>query len=250
MSTLPTASSSTSPFLVRALARCGMPAWYAATVLVFALLAAVPTLWPALDLGVAGAFRSPGTVWGGARDWWWVVLINDHVPSVFRAGLALAALGWLLAQTRWALRAGWQRWRLPLAFVAMAGVLGPGLVVNWVVKDQWQRARPYQVTQFGGSQQFSRAGVMTDQCQVNCSFVSGHVACGAFFIGLGLVLRRRMRWLVGGAAAGLCIGFARMAASGHWLSDVLWAFPVTLLSSWLVWRVLCWLYARPSRTVG
>ena len=106
--------------------------------------------------------------------------------------------------------------------------------------------------QFGGTAHFTRATVMTDQCDANCSFVSGHVACGIFLAGFALIHRRRAgRWTAVGVVAGLAIGFARMSDVAHWLSDVLWAFPITLAVSWIVWRVLEHLYARkPSRTVG
>ena len=119
--------------------------------------------------------------------------------------------------------------------------------MNLVFKDNWQRARPYQVEQFGGSQQFTRAAVMTDQCDNNCSFVSGHVACGFFLASLMLAHRRsRVVWAVTGVSAGLLIGFARMADVAHWLSDVLWACPITLLCSWVVWKLLLLVYRPPE----
>lgn len=182
-----------------------------------------------------------------AVNWWWVELINDYVPTVFRYFLLMAFLGWLTTF----FKDRWKSWRLPLAFIVVAGVLGPGAVVNWGFKDHWQRARPYQVENLGGSQKFTRATVMTDQCDNNCSFVSGHVACGIFFVSLGLVHRRRQRtWAVVGVLSGLTIGFARMADVAHWLSDVLWAFPITLATSWLVWKALTALQSKPWRTVG
>jgi membrane-associated PAP2 superfamily phosphatase len=77
------------------------------------------------------------------------------------------------------------------------------------------------------------------------------VACGVFLVSLGLVHRRRQRrWAAAGVVSGLVIGFARMADVAHWLSDVLWAFPITLLTSWLVWKALLLLYRKPSSTVG
>ncbi len=214
--------------------------------LLFVALALVPTLWTSVDLAAAALFAGTEPVINSGA-WWWVALINEYVPAVFRGLLAVAFAGWLVATGVRTLRA----WRLPLIYVVIAGVLGPGAVVNMVFKDHWQRARPYQVEHLGGNKNFSRAGVITDQCDNNCSFVSGHVACGAFLIGLGLVHRKRRRaWAAVGAIAGLTIGFARMSALDHWLSDVLWAFPITLATCWLVWRALSWLYARPSRTVG
>lgn len=210
------------------------------------LMALVPTLWTEFDLQAAALFVGPQARLQ-AVHWWWVEWINAWVPFTFRVCLVIALLGLIAAHAR----ARWQAWRLPLAFVVAAGILGPGMVVNWGFKENWQRARPYQVENFGGPQKFSRATVMTDQCNNNCSFVSGHVSCGVFLISLGLVHRRRQRrWAVAGVAAGLAIGFARMADSAHWFSDVLWAFPITLLTSWLVWKALLLVYRKPSSTVG
>jgi lipid A 4'-phosphatase len=208
--------------------------------------ALVPTLWTGLDLQAAALFAGTQAP-VNAVNWWWVEWINGWIPAVFRACLVIALLGWLVAQ----FGSRCQAWRLPLAFVVVAGVLGPGMVVNWGFKENWQRARPYQVENFGGPQKFSRAAVISDQCNNNCSFVSGHVSCGVFLISLGLVHRRRQRrWAAIGVASGLVIGFARMADVAHWLSDVLWAFPITLLSCWLVWQGLLRIYRKPSTTVG
>ena len=229
--------------------------WY---LLMGATLAAlVPTIWPGLDLQLAGLFTGESPTIHSV-DWWWVTAINEYVPAAFRVLLGLCFVGWVVVT----LRPHWKAWRLPLAFVVIAGIMGPGLVVNAVFKDHWQRARPYQVTDFGGTKQFTRAAVITNQCEENCSFVSGHVACGVFFSSLLLVLPQRRRlWAITGTAAGVVIGFARMSDVAHWFSDVLWAYPITLATSWLVWRGLCRAYrwydsrtsssdAKPSRTVG
>ena len=200
----------------------------------FVALALLPTVWTSLDLDAAALFIGQAAPIGAAK-WWWVEWINLYIPAAFRTMVVLALLGWLLAN----LRSWGQRWRLPLAFVVLAGALGPGLLVNSGFKDNWQRARPYQVQPFGGTQQFTRATVMTDQCNNNCSFVSGHVACGFFFASMMLAHRRRQRmWAFTGVTAGLVIGFSRMADGAHWLSDVLWANPITLLCSWFIWKIL------------
>lgn len=201
-------------------------------------LALLPTAWTMLDLRAAGIFLG-SDAHNGVFRWWWVELINLYIPAVFRVLVFVALAGWIWAS----LDASKKHWRLPLAFIVLAGALGPGLVVNGVFKDNWQRARPYQVQEFGGAQQFTRAAVLTDQCNNNCSFVSGHVACGFFLASLMLIDRKRRRaWAVAGGGAGLTIGFARMADGAHWLSDVLWASPITLLTSWLVWQTLLRVY--------
>lgn len=202
--------------------------------LAFALLALVPTVWTSVDVRAAGVFFGSEKQ-GQPAAWWWVELINLYIPLLFRwtvfVSIVLFALSFV-----------WKRLahlRFTLAFLALAITIGPGLVVNGVFKDNWQRARPYQVTEFGGTQQFTRAAVMTDQCDNNCSFVSGHVACGFFLMSLMLLQpERRRQWAVAGALGGLLIGFSRMADTAHWLSDVLWAGPITMVSSWLVWHAL------------
>lgn len=213
------------------------------------LFALVPTIWPEMDIYTGTLFAKDKPL-GSAVDWWWVQLINLYVPAVFRVGIVIALTFWLIATVRKRGRA----FRLAMAFLVLAGILGPGALVNLGFKDQWQRARPYQVENFGGTRLFTRAAVPTDQCEDNCSFVSGHVACGFFFTSLMLIQRRRrIAWATIGTASGLMIGFARMADMAHWFSDVLWAYPITLLASWAVWKVLHRIYgsaARPEVTVA
>lgn len=220
------------------------PPLFFALIGLFIFFALIPTLWPALDLQAAALFTGkPPQV--AAASWWWVEIINLYVPLAFRIMVFTALALWLVAT----MKVQWSQWRLPLAFVVLSGALGPGLLVNAGFKDHWQRARPYQVENFGGTQQFTRAGVMTDQCSNNCSFVSGHVACGFFFASLMLLHRRRqVAWALIGTSAGLLIGFARMANVAHWLSDVLWAAPITLLCSWVIWKVLSRIY-QPKPTL-
>jgi lipid A 4'-phosphatase len=210
------------------------------------VLALVPTFWMSIDIQAASYFAGTDPYIRSA-NWWWVEWINQYVPAAFRGGIALAIVAWIYCTVR----KSNMHLRMALAFLVIAGILGPGAVVNWGFKDNWQRARPYQVADFGGDKQFSRAAVMTDQCDNNCSFVSGHVACSFFLTSLMLIQRKRkVAWAMTGSLAGIVIGFARMSDMAHWLSDVLWAYPITLGTSWIVWRALLWAYTRPDATVG
>lgn len=222
------------------------PALFWQLVAISVVVALVPTFWPQLDVAAAALFSGTAPV-VSSKAWWWVEIINQWVPAAFRVLLMVCAAGWLLAH----LTPRWKAWRLPLAFVVCAGIAGPGAIVNWGFKDQWQRARPYQVENFGGPQTFTRATVMTDQCTSNCSFVSGHVACGFFFSSLLLVATRRKKlWIAVGSASGAIVGFARMSDMAHWFSDVLWAYPITLMSSWLVWQLLRRLYGTQGAEIN
>lgn len=192
------------------------------------LVALIPTIWSSLDLKFATLFFSDSK----ASSWWWVEILNRYTPSVFRGLVLVCSALWLATR----LNSRWEKWHLPLAFVAVAGIAGPGLAVNGIVKPIWERARPLQISEFGGVQQFTPAVKLAEECSNDCSFVSGHAACGFFFCSLCLIFRRHAKaWIITGIIAGTAIGFGRMSSMAHWLSDVLWAFPVTLLSSWIVW---------------
>lgn len=208
-------------------------ALYGLLVVIAFTAALVPAVFPAMDLAVAGYFLKVDSPIK-TTDWLWVTLINEHTPTVFRSIAVLCLPAWLFA--RRAQR--YQHWVLPIAFVGLGLLLGPGLVVSGL-KDLTQRARPFHVTAFGGEKQFTPALQITDQCNDNCAFVSGHAADGFFLVGLMLLSRRRRAWWVAfGLISGLVVGFARVSVGAHWLSDVLWAFPVALVSSWVVWVAL------------
>jgi len=122
-------------------------------------------------------------------------------------------------------------------------IIGPGLLVNTLFKDNWGRARPSQVEEFGGTKQFTRAALPADQCAKNCSFVSGHASVGFFFLAFAYVWpRRRILWLASGTALGLGIGLVRIMQGGHFFSDVIFCGIVVYLSA----RVLHALMFRPA----
>ena len=117
-------------------------------------------------------------------------------------------------------------------FVIIALLLGPGLVVNQVFKQNWGRARPNEVVQFGGPNTYSAPLEISNQCESNCSFVSGHASGGFFILTLTWALRRR-RWFWIGLISGSLVGLGRILQGGHFLSDIVFAFWTVYFSSQL-----------------
>ena len=58
-------------------------------------------------------------------------------------------------------------------FLIATLALGPGLVTNVILKDNWGRPRPPEVTQFNGPEQFRPWWDPRGPCERNCSFVAG-----------------------------------------------------------------------------
>jgi membrane-associated PAP2 superfamily phosphatase len=128
--------------------------------------------------------------------------------------------------------------------LSLVMVLGTGVVVNAILKDNWGRPRPVDTQTFGGAGTFEPALLPSNQCDSNCSFVSGHAATGFTLLALGLLgaPATRRRWLLWGLAAGLTTGALRIAQGGHFLSDVLfsglviWLCGATLRAGYLYLR--------------
>lgn len=129
------------------------------------------------------------------------------------------------------------RRRREILFLFVALALGPGLVVNTVLKDNSGRMRPVNVIEFGGSGMFTGAFARATQCPSNCAFVSGHAAVSTFpSAGWFIARSRRARrgWLAGGVLLGLTVGSFRVMTGSHFLSDVVMA----MIFVWIV-TALC-----------
>jgi lipid A 4'-phosphatase len=208
-----------------------------------ALLAALFLAFPDLDLRAARLLLAP--------DGTFLLSDNAFIDSVRQQFVGLLALGLFLGGALAWLASWWpgaplrlRALRRAAAFVALVQLLGPGLLVNVVFKDQWGRARPHQVQAFGGELRFTPAWQPSDQCHKNCSFVSGDASVGFGLIALAWVTRRRGAWFAAGLAVGAALGVMRMAQGSHFLSDVIFSFYAVWFVAWALAR---WLLpvARP-----
>ncbi|MDH5360290.1 MAG: phosphatase PAP2 family protein [Gammaproteobacteria bacterium] len=116
--------------------------------------------------------------------------------------------------------------------------IGPGLIVNSTFKEHWDRARPITVMEFGGDKIFTPAFVISDQCETNCSFTSGHPTILFAFLSLALLLngQRRRQVIYFSIIGGGIIGLGRIIQGGHFLSDVMISgFIVSMVAYSLYW---------------
>ena len=139
--------------------------------------------------------------------------LHDTVPTV-AATLLLVALLWRLDQRRWSL--------------TVAAAVGPGMFLNWCLKQLFSRQRP-------------SVGPFVQLLQ-SYSFPSGHTI-GATLLygvlaayGIAHVRHAGTRWAIAvlAAAAVVAVAFSRLYLGVHFLSDVLAAVCVGVF-----WLALC-----------
>ena len=209
---------------------------------------------------VGHAFIGPGVLGNFLRVIGWLVPSALLAISLMSGltGLVLADWSRIVAKFPWLGRfapkrpsgAFWNSFQtryLPLftfartAFLALSMLLGPGLLVNGILKDHWHRPRPVQVTEFGGTAQFQPWWSRDGSCETNCSFVSGEASAATWLLAPALLVPAPFQPLAVAAAFmfAIAVGRLRMAFGGHFLSDTLISILLTtlvilLLHRWLI----------------
>lgn len=200
---------------------------------VFVVFALICVCIPEIDLAITALFFDPETGF----------YLNDNLAvqviyNVFRympAFLLPAMLIMLVAP--WFIKS-LQGTRKYTSFLLLVLLIGPGIVVHPILKDNWDRPRPRNVQEFGGEYQFQPAFIPAENGGKNKSFASGHGAMGFYFIAFAWIFRKR-RYFVAGLAIGTVVSLGRIVQGGHFVSDVLTAgfivyFTCQLLSYWIL----------------
>jgi lipid A 4'-phosphatase len=221
------------------------------TVTLVVLAAVVTVVFAATPLDVAAArvFYRSGALdpWPLAKDLPWSVLYR--LAPWITASLVIAALGGLAV----GLVRGRGAWRWRSIFLLLSVALGPGLIVNAIFKDHWNRPRPRDIVEFGGPLHYRPAPLPGGEG--GSSFPCGHCSVGFLYAaGWWVWKRHRPAWAWGSLAAGLAAGFAlglgRMAAGGHFLSDVIWSALLALGVAHVLYTYVLRVPVHESREPG
>ena len=190
-----------------------------------AVATAISLVGPNVDLGIASLIYDPV-----ARQFPWnnpLYRLRDHGAVAVISCIACVALVFTK----------YLPWRLPsmpgraATFLALSLLLGPGLLVNGLLKEHWSRPRPNEVTQFGGTRAFVDWWNPTGTCPKNCSFVSGEAATAAWMFGPAMLTPPpwRVAALAAAAVFTALMGGLRMFAGAHFFTDVLFGALSTML---------------------
>ncbi len=174
------------------------------------------------NLEIAEVLPASSWAWPAGNVFPWNILYRwAAFPAFVLAFVALLVLSISMFKARYAV------WRKKALFILLFIIIGPGLLVNVLLKEQVGRARPREVVEFGGPYQFTHFW-QPGTAGTNSSFPSGHAAIAFALMAPWFSLRGQHRpialsFLVTGLLFGLLVGIARILQGGHFTSDILWA---------------------------
>jgi len=191
-------------------------------------------LWPQLDIAISSAFfDSTHGVWPlhynpvapRLRDFF-----NYAIAALVAPACIALALKLILPRRRMLIAAR------AAIFLVTTLALAPGLMANVVLKEHWNRPRPMEVKELGGSLDFVPWWDPRGSCEQNCSFVAGEGAGGFWTLSLAAIAPPAWRaaayagaFLFGAAAGGL-----RIMGGAHFFSDVAFSGVFTFLIIWVM----------------
>ena len=212
--------------------------WLISAIVIGLLFGIVFAAYPDIDLAIAGLFFDSHTAkfpLAGDYDWKLVRRIASWVPLIFLLP-AVFALARKIAYPQLPISMA------PSVIVFLLGsfLLGPGLVVNVLLKENWGRPRPDRVEQFAGAAQFEPWWRPGGDCVRNCSFVSGEASAAFWTIAPASLAPPQIRPVAFGAALvfGTSLGTLRVMFGRHFATDVIFAGVVTVILVALLYRLL------------
>lgn len=162
----------------------------------------------------------------GETHWWCkIVYYGVSVATVLLATVPLILFIWKYRTSSITQKQLLKRMVL-ISYLSL--ILGPGLLANSFFKQNWGRARPYQVIR--DHHPFSYPWQPHFNRPADNSFPSGHVTIGAF-LGIPFIAARRRKLGLALCAGGfVVVGTVRWLQGGHYFSDIM----VAAIFIWMV----------------
>ena len=135
-----------------------------------------------------------------------------------------------------------QRTKFSLIGLVVGPILGCGIIANLYFKDTWGRARPVHVEEFGGNKIFTPAFLKSDQCEKNCSWISGETSA-AFSFTVGTILLKNPLFFLLNLILGFLVFFCRLSMGGHFFSDNIFAMTFMIYLA-ILYKNIVYLYLR------
>ncbi|HPR18519.1 MAG TPA: phosphatase PAP2 family protein [Candidatus Cloacimonadota bacterium] len=182
------------------------------------------------DIAFQSHFYSEASGWFLKDTPFWEFLYDfGNIPALLIAVGSLVFLGVSF------FRISYVKFRKIFLFFILVMIVGPGLLINTILKDNWGRPRPRNIEEFGGNYPYEKV-LDIDPDSSGKSFPCGHASMGFYLFTLFLVCRRTLIksalfFLIFAIILGGLIGFARIVQGGHFFSDVIWAGGLTYLVS-------------------
>lgn len=193
------------------------------------------TIGPSLDIYISGLFWRGSPQFLLQRFDFFSILFRDILlPLILIYILVLPLFSGYLKIDK--LYFGYKFSFMEFIGIWLSQILAIGIIVNYILKGLWGRARPEDVMQYGGSKIFTPWFSTSDACISNCSFVSGDAAVGFSFIALYFVTKNT-KFIYLSILMGCSMGLIRILAGAHFLSDIVFSGLVLLIVNSIFFKI-------------
>jgi len=182
---------------------------------------AIAPFTPAIDMAIEQHYYADDFI---GNPFYQFMYQYGFFPAWIAAACALVALFWI------------PQWRKTAQTYLLVFAVGSGLIVHFFFKEHWERPRPKQVIEFGGTEEYRPFWKpdFTAHPEKRRSFTCGHCSVGFVFSAAALAAlregrrRRALFFFLFTIILGVSLSLARMAQGAHFFSD-------TLASALIMW---------------
>jgi len=207
-------------------------------ILLFAISSVLFYIYPWIDIEVSSLFVKNNRFYLHFQEPYWGIY-----QSPYYIGYAIIFLIILFAYQLYTKKDFKYLSRIDNGYILSIFIIGVVVVVNLILKDNMGRARPSDIIEFGGTLEFTKAFVLSNQCSMDCSFVCGHASFGFAFMAFYFVYKRVwIFWF--GFLYGMALGVTRIIQGGHFLSDVVVSFFIMYFISLYFYKLF---YAKSTK---